>query len=175
MAVFSKAIANGYPMAAILGVRTVMQAAQESFISSTMWTDGVGPAAALATLRKFQQHDVPSHVGAIGVQFRESMQEAANRHGVEIRFQGAPAISIMSLEHPEALALQTLLTAGMLQRGFLLGSGFYPSLAHQTYHVGACVAAADEVFAELSEAIQAGDAAARLPGQVKHGGFERLA
>ncbi|MDC0937009.1 aminotransferase class III-fold pyridoxal phosphate-dependent enzyme, partial [Pirellulales bacterium] len=59
MAVFSKAIANGYPMAAILGVRTVMQAAQESFISSTMWTDGVGPAAALATLRKFQQHDVP--------------------------------------------------------------------------------------------------------------------
>lgn len=175
VAVFSKALANGYPMAAIVGVASVMQAAQGSFISSTMWTDGVGPAAALATLRKFQRHDIPAHVATIGARFRQSIQQAAHRQSVSIRFQGPPALSMLSFEHEDARVLQTLLTVRMLERGFLFGSGFYPSFAHQTQHVDACVAAADEVFAEVHEAIQSGDASARLPCPVKHSGFQRLA
>ncbi|MGI9457302.1 MAG: aminotransferase class III-fold pyridoxal phosphate-dependent enzyme, partial [Aeoliella sp.] len=175
MAVFSKAIANGYPMAAILGIEPVMQAAQRSFISSTMWTDGIGPAAALATVRKYQQHDVPSHVATIGTRFRQGMEETAARHGVEIRFGGPAALSSLSFVHQDAAALQTLLTARMLERGFLMGSGFYPSLAHEERHVDGCVAAVDDVFAEISEAIHSGDVAERLPCPIKHSGFQRLA
>lgn len=175
LAVFSKAIANGYPMAAILGIEPVMQAAQQSFISSTMWTDGIGPAAALATVRKYQQHDVCSHVDQIGTRFRQGIEQMAARHGVEIRIEGHPALTSLSFVHPDALALQTLLTVLMLDRGFLVTSGFYPSLAHQPQHVDACVVAVDEVFAEISAAIRSGDVAARLPCPTRHSGFRRLA
>ncbi|MGH9345269.1 MAG: aminotransferase class III-fold pyridoxal phosphate-dependent enzyme, partial [Terriglobia bacterium] len=58
IAVFAKAISNGYPMAAVIGKGSVMQAAQESFISSTYWTERIGPAAALATIRKHRRCDV---------------------------------------------------------------------------------------------------------------------
>lgn len=175
MAVYSKAIANGFPLAAVLGVDSVMQAAQESFISSTMWTDGVGPAAALATIRKLQQHDVPTHVASIGETFREKMLEAARRRVVAIEFSGPPALTAMAFDHPESAALQTRFTVGMLQRGYLMGAGFYPSFAHRAGHIDACVEAADEVFAELHAAIESGDPAAGLPGPVKHSGFQRLA
>ena len=50
MAVFAKAISNGYPMGAVIGRSRFMDAAQETFISSTYWTDGVGPTAALASI-----------------------------------------------------------------------------------------------------------------------------
>jgi glutamate-1-semialdehyde 2,1-aminomutase len=175
MAIFSKATANGYPMAAILGTEPVMQASQKSFISSTMWTDGIGSAAALATVRKHQQHDVPAHVATIGNHFRQGMKENAARHGVEISFQGHPAMSILSFKHDNALALQTLLTVRMLDRGFLVDSGIYPSLAHEKRHVDACVAAADDVFAEIGEAIRLKDIASRLPSPTRHTKFQRLA
>ena len=66
IAVFAKALGNGFPIGAIIGNRDTMQAAQSSFISSTFWTEGVGPAAAVACVRKMMKHDVPSHLKQIG-------------------------------------------------------------------------------------------------------------
>ena len=175
MAVFSKAIANGYPMAAIVGTKSVMRDSQKSFISSTMWTDGIGSAAALATVRKYQQHDVPAHVAKIGERFRQGLGETAARHGVELSFTGHPALETFLISHDNALALQTLLTVRMLERGFLLDGSFYPSFAHEPRHVDACVAAVDDVFAELGEAIRVGDIASRLSSPTRHTKFQRLA
>jgi glutamate-1-semialdehyde 2,1-aminomutase len=175
LAVFSKALANGYPMAAVVGREPWMQAAQDTFISSTMWTDGIGPAAALATIAKFRTCDVPTHVAQIGEQFRRLMREHANRHQVDLQFYGPPALSSHTFAHDEGAALQTLWTVRMLERGFLVGSNFYPSWAHQPHHVDACAAAATEVFAELGEAVREHDAAQRLGGPVKQTGFQRLA
>ena len=52
LAVFAKALGNGHPMAAVIGTVAAMSGANGSFISSTYWTESVGPVAALATLRK---------------------------------------------------------------------------------------------------------------------------
>ncbi len=62
----------------------------------------------------------------------------------------------------------------MLERGYLVGGGFYPSLAHREQHVSDCAAAADEVFAELADAIRRDDIGSRLAGPVRHAGFRRL-
>ncbi|HRY70467.1 MAG TPA: aminotransferase class III-fold pyridoxal phosphate-dependent enzyme [Phycisphaerae bacterium] len=174
MAVFAKALGNGHPMAAVIGRAAIMQAAQSSFISSTYWTEGVGPVAALATVRKMQRVDVPAHIAAIGLRFRKGMCEIADRHGVALKLTGHPAITSLVFEYPNALALQTLLTVRMLDRGILAGGGFYASLAHGEGHVEAYLAAADEIFGELSEAIRLGDAERRIGGEVRHSGFARL-
>jgi len=63
----------------------------------------------------------------------------------------------------------------MLARGILAGGAFYTSLAHTEEHVDRYLGAADEIFADLSEAARRGDAAARIGGPVRHSGFARLA
>jgi glutamate-1-semialdehyde 2,1-aminomutase len=175
IAVFAKALGNGHPMAAVIGRARVMQAAQESFISSTYWTEGVGLAAALATVRKFCSLELPAHLAALGTRFRQGLAEIAARHGVRLKLAGYPALTTLAFDYPDALALQTLLTVRMLKHGILAGPGFYPCLAHGPEHVDQYLTAADEVFAELAEAIRCGDAAARIGGPVRHSGFARLA
>ncbi len=174
VAVFAKAIGNGHPLAAIIGRSQVMDAAQRSFISSTYWTEGVGPTAGLATLRRFQQSDVPAHVKRIGELFRTRWEELGNATGVPARASGHAALLHLHFDHPEAAALGTLVTVRMLERGWLIGGGFYPSLAHTEHHLHGCFEALEPVFAELTRAISAGDIEQRLGTPVRHSGFTRL-
>lgn len=176
VAVFAKALGNGHPIGAVLGRRSVMEAAQSTFISSTYWTEGVGPAAALATLRICRESDVAGHVRSIGERFRAVCAERAARHGLPIALGGYPALTSLAFPDPTAsAALATLYTVRMLEHGLLAGGGFYPTLAHRDEHLERFAQAADVVFAELAAARQAGDAARRIGGPIKHAGFTRLA
>lgn len=174
LAVFAKALGNGFPIGAVVGRAETMEAAQRSFVSSTFWTEGVGPAAALACVRKMRSLDLPGHLAAIGGQVREGWRALGERHGLPVKVGGRPELALLAFEHPESAALLTLMTARMLRRGFLASGGFNAMLAHEPRHVEAYLGALDGVFAELAEAISAGDVAARIGGPVKHSGFARL-
>lgn len=174
MAVFAKALGNGHPMAAVIGRSAVMQAAQESFISSTYWTEGVGPAAALATIRKIQSVDLPAHVATIGARFQQGLGQIAKEAGVPLQVNGHPALTKIQFDDPQAAALGTLLTVRMLDHGILAGAAFYPSLAHTSDHVDRYLAASREIFSELATAIQRSDAEDRIGGPIRHSGFARL-
>ena len=174
MVVYAKAMSNGHPMGAILGIESVMDAVQDSFISSTYWTEGVGPAAALATLRKMQQVDLPAHAKKIGGLFRDGWHRLGTKHNVLSVASGHPAILHLGFDHADAAALGTLLTVRMLERGFLTGSGFYPALTHTEAHVAAYMNAADSVFAELAKGISENNVRQRLGTPVRKSGFQRL-
>lgn len=174
IAVFAKALGNGHPMGAIIGSAAVMDAAQTSFISSTYWTEGVGPTAALATLRKLAKLDAPKHAEQIGNEFRAGWLELGKKWNVPVKVGGHPAITSFGFDHPEAAGLGTLFTTRMLERGFLVGSGFYPSMAHESRHVLACMTAANEVFPEIVECIREQNVASRLQSPIRHTGFARL-
>ena len=177
VAVFAKAIGNGHPMAAIIGRRRVMDAAQTSFISSTYWTEAVGPTAALATIRKLQQVNIAAHTSRIGGLMRACWLTFGQKFGVPVKVSGHAALLHLSFDHEHAAALGTLLTARMLDRGFLTGSGFYPSLAHSEQHIADYVVAVEPVFAELADSIRRGDVSQRLESRgvaVRHSGFTRL-
>ena len=174
LAVFAKALGNGFPIGAVIGRAATMEAAQRSFISSTFWTEGVGPAAALACVRKMRRIDVPAHLARIGNLVRAGWQELGDKHGLPVRIGGRPEMALLSFEHPESAALVTMMTARMLRHGFLAAGGFNPMLAHEEAHVAAYLAVLDGVFAEMAEALAAGDIARRIGGPVKHTGFARL-
>jgi glutamate-1-semialdehyde 2,1-aminomutase len=174
IAVFAKAISNGYAMGAIIGTRDTMRAAQESFISSTYWTEGIGPAAALACVRKQQRLDLPAHLAKIGGLVTDGWRRLGEKHHLPVKITGRPEMTVLSFDHPDGDALLTLMTARMLKRGFLAGGAFDATLAHEPRHVTAYLAALDEVFAELASAITAGDVHTRIGGPVKHRGFARL-
>ena len=174
IAVFAKAIGNGYPIAAIIGKEHVMSAAQDSFISSTYWTERIGPAAALATIHKIEQNGVIEHLGRIGKLVQEAWDAAARRHGLKIHVSGVYPLSHFDFLNEKPLVLKTLYTQLMLERGFLASTLFYSSYAHTPQIVANYAQKTDEAFAVIAEALQNGKAEGMLKGPVCHSGFTRL-
>ncbi|HMB55412.1 MAG TPA: aminotransferase class III-fold pyridoxal phosphate-dependent enzyme, partial [Thermoanaerobaculia bacterium] len=146
VAVFAKGMSNGYPMAAVIGRRPVMEAAQGTFISSTYWTESIGPAAALATIAKHRDADVPRHLVAVGERLTAGWREAAAAAGLEIAFDGIPPLAGFSFPGDEAPALTTLFIQQMLRRGFLASTHVYAMLAHRDDDVSAYLEAVGEAF-----------------------------
>ena len=153
----------------------VMDAAQDSFISSTYWTEGVGFAAALATIHKMQRIDVRAHVARIGTMLREGLLGLAEKHGLPLSCAGHAPLPCFSFEHEDNLALQTLCNLRMLERDILSNFAISVCLAHKEEHVERYLSAADEILPELAEALEKGDLKDRIGGPVRHTGFVRLA
>jgi glutamate-1-semialdehyde aminotransferase len=175
LAVFAKGMSNGYPMGAIIGKRGIMESAQESFISSTYWTERIGPVAALATIRKFENCDVPQHLTRIGNNIRDIWKNASEQFGLSVSIHGIPPLSILSFDYPNSQAIATLFTQEMLKRGFLASKSFYASFAHQDHHVREYSEAVQAVFGLIARAIKNNDVESMLEGPVAHSGFRRLA
>ena len=124
MAVFAKAISNGYPMGVILGREKIMQAAQETFISSTYWTERIGPAAAIATIKKHKENNVAEHLIETGENVQKIWSDAAKESGLNVHVSGIAPLSHFSFEDKESNAMMTLFTQEMLGRGFLASGRF---------------------------------------------------
>lgn len=174
-AVFSKAIGNGYAMSAIVGKRDIMETAQKTFISSTNWTERVGPSAALATIEKHRQLDVASHLRHIGGSIQRCWKQLADRHGLRLNVSGIEPLSHFSFEGDNAMALKALFVQEMLADGILASNLFYAMYAHTDDHVNRYYEAADRAFAVLSESVRSGTVNERLVGAPAVAGFKRLA
>jgi beta-alanine--pyruvate transaminase len=88
LAMFGKALGNGYAITAILGRKEVMEAAQSSFISSTFWTERIGPSAALKTLEVMERDKSWDKVTNIGRKIRERLHKLSHKYQLKISFTG---------------------------------------------------------------------------------------
>jgi glutamate-1-semialdehyde 2,1-aminomutase len=174
IAVFAKAMANGYAMSAVIGTEEVMQAAQSTFISSTNWTERIGPVAALATIKKFRRLKVAEHLIAIGNQVMDGWKAAARKFGLKLDVSGLPSLCHFAFEHEQELVLTTLFTQIMLEKGYLACTQFKPSFAHTHEQVTGFLTAVEGAFATLAEGLDRGTAASLLKGPVVQRGFYRL-
>jgi glutamate-1-semialdehyde 2,1-aminomutase len=175
IAVFAKALGNGYAMAALIGREPVMQSAQDTFLSSTNWTERIGPAAALATVTKHRRKNVAAHLAEIGVRVRLGWERVAARRGLPIRTGGLPSLTEFTFEHERADVLSTLFTRLMLDKGYLASTQFKPSYAHTSGHIDRYLDGVDEVFATIRKASSSADPEAWLDVPVARRGFYRLA
>lgn len=170
MAVFAKSMANGYAMSAVMGTDKVMQAAQTTFISSTNWTDRIGPAAALATLKKYQREKVDAHIIAFGNQVKDVWRQTAAQYGLNIDVTGLPTLAAFAFKSPQAMALNTRFTIEMLKEGFLGFRQLKASLAHGEVELEKYRAAVERVFGALATDPECN----RLDTPKHHSGFQRL-
>jgi glutamate-1-semialdehyde aminotransferase len=175
MAVFAKAISNGYPMAAVIGRDNVMQAAQNTFISSTYWTDRIGPAAALATIRKHIKHDVSKHLIRIGQRVKQGWCEAAKHSKLTVEIGGIEPLAHFSFSGEESQTMKTIFIQLMLERGFLASTALYATYAHQDIHLQRYENAVSEVMSIMRQSLQQQSLSKILKGPVAHAGFKRLA
>lgn len=175
IAVFSKALGNGYPIAAIIGKADVMQAAQKTFISSTNWTERIGPTAALATVKKHRSLNVSKHLITLGEQVQHGWRSLAVQHGLNISIGGMKPMSHFAFEHEQAQAMKAYFIQLMLDQGFLASNFYYAMYAHSEEHVEAYLKAADKAFAEIAHSVYRGNLQEKLCGEPSSVGFKRLA
>lgn len=174
MAMFGKALGNGYAITATIGRREIMEAAQSTFISSTFWTERIGPTAALATLDVMARLQSWESITQTGLSIRERWQQLADKHGLGVDHWGLPALTGYSFRSPSALAYKTLVTQEMLAQGFLAGNSVYVCTEHTPAVVDAYFAALDPIFGLIRECEDGRDVGQLLKGPVCHGGFKRL-
>jgi glutamate-1-semialdehyde 2,1-aminomutase len=174
MAMFGKALGNGYAITATIGRQEVMEAAQTSFISSTFWTERIGPTAALKTLEIMQKVKSWETITQVGLTVRKGWQSLADKHKLKIEHWGLAALTGFSFQSPNALAYKSLITQEMMKKGYLAGNCVYACIEHSPVIVDNFLSALDPVFALISECEEGNDVNKLLKGPVCHGGFKRL-
>jgi glutamate-1-semialdehyde 2,1-aminomutase len=174
MAMFGKALGNGYGITATIGKREVMEAAQTTFISSTFWTERIGPTAALKTLEVMERTKSWETITQTGLNIRQGWQKLADKHGLKIDHWGLPALTGFTFQSTNALAYKTLITQEMLDKGYLAGNSVYVCTEHTPEVIESFFTTLDPVFALIKECDEGRDVMSLLKGPVCHGGFKRL-
>ena len=175
VAVFSKGLGNGYAIAAVIGRAAVMQAAQKTFISSTCWTERIGPVAALATIEKHQRLQAGKRLVQLGTLVQEGWQQAAGKHGLPLQVGGMEPLSHFHFEHEQMPEMKAYFVQRMLEEGFLAGNIYYAMYAHGDDQISKYLQGVDKVFAELSYYLENGTLAQQLKGKPATSGFKRIA
>ena len=170
IAVFAKSIANGYPLGVVIGTEQVMEAAQKTFISSTNWTDSIGPSAAVACIKKYRENDVSHHLAKIGKLVQDGWVNLAKKHAIDISVSKLPSLAALQFHHEEQRLMNTYMTIEMLQYGILGFRQFKPSFAHSEQHVESYLTVVDIVFKNLREL----NFKPNIDTPLHHIGFSRL-
>jgi len=174
MAMFGKALGNGYAITAVIGRRPVMEAAQSTFISSTFWTERIGPAAALRTLEVMKGEESWKQITLIGKNIRKKWQRLADEHKLQIEHWGLPALAGFTFKSPHALAYKTLLTQEMLKKGYLVGNSIYACIAHKPNYLKNFFELLSPIFNLIRQCESGFKVKKLLNGPVCHSGFRRL-
>lgn len=173
--VYAKAMGGGFAISAVVGRQDVMDAAQDTFLSSTMWTERVGFVAGLKTIEILCREKAWDHLIAIGEKIGFGWSTLARKHGLSIKVTDfKPLITMKFGDQDKSLLLQTLFTQEMLERGYLAASSVYVSLAHTSEVVESYLEAVDAVFSVLAEALEKDDISKRLKTRPKSDAFQRL-
>lgn len=174
MAMFGKALGNGYGITATIGKREIMEAAQSTFISSTFWTERIGPTAALKTLEVMAREKSWEQITETGREITSKWKALAEKYGLSITTNGLPALTGFSFNSPNALAYKTLITQEMLAKGYLAGTSVYVCTEHTPEVVAQFFETLDPIFALIKECEEGRDVMTLLKGPVCHAGFKRL-
>lgn len=175
MAMFGKTIGNGYALTAVVGKKSVMEAAQKTFISSTFWTERIGPTAALKTLEVMERIKSWEIITAKGKQMQKGWQKVADNHALSISISGIPSLTTYAFNSENALLYKTFITQEMLKKGFLASTNFYASIAHEDVDFERYFTELDTVYKKIKEHENGAiDINSLLEGPICHSGFKRL-
>ena len=173
LAMFGKTIGNGYALTAVVGKKNVMSSVENTFISSTFWTERIGPTAALKTLEVMEKIKSWEIITRIGNEVREGWKKISKLNNLPITIEGIPALSSYKFNQNN-LILQTYVTQEMLKKGYLASDKFYACISHEN-NIKLYLEALNDVFKKITTNIHNGiEIQALLKGPIRHSGFKRL-
>ncbi len=128
--VLGKTMSNGYSLTAVLGTKEVMNSSSSSFISSTFWGERTGFVAGIKTLEIMEREKSWLKITKLGEYYKSKLDKTFKSHNLDIKWSGMPSLIGYSLKIDEWLYVKTFITEELLEMGYLHGSLFYPSIAH---------------------------------------------
>jgi glutamate-1-semialdehyde 2,1-aminomutase len=148
LSAWSKAIANGYPLAAVTGNERFRQAATRLFATGSFWCGAMPMAAALATLDVLEAEGGPEHMRQMGQRLRDGIAAQARHHGVGIRQSGPPQMPTILMENDADYAKGSRFVLEALNRGVYLHPkhNMFLSLAHTAEDIDFALSVTDEAF-----------------------------
>jgi glutamate-1-semialdehyde aminotransferase len=177
MAVFAKSLSNGYPMAAVVGRREVMEPAGRMFISSTYWSDTIGLRAALTTIREVRRRQVPEKLWQFGTDLQARLNAETKAAGLAVSCGGLPIHPALEFEgHPAEVKnlLGTLWIQEMAKRGCHGYTSFYLNAAQGPAELEQTVEAARDVFALMKRGLDDGTLESLIQCDPRQESFRRL-
>jgi glutamate-1-semialdehyde aminotransferase len=151
ISIFGKALGNGYAICAVVGKREVMEHAKESFISSTFWSERIGPTAALQTLSEMNKIKSWKIISQIGKKIKKNWLKISKENKVPIDILGIDALPKFSIVSKNNLAYKTLITQEMLKKGFLASNAIYVSTAHKEKYLSHYFDILNDIFKKIKK------------------------
>ncbi len=151
LVILGKALGNGYAITAVLGKSEVMDSAKSSFMSSTFWTERIGPTAALKTLEIMEKNKSWVYITDLGKFLINEWKKISSIHKVSLSISGLPSLAKFSIQSKKFQFYKTYITQEMLKKNFLAANGVYLSLAHDKYIIKKYLEVLDGIFYTISE------------------------
>tara|TARA_Y100001970_G_scaffold286823_1_gene409927 strand:- start:27 stop:2087 length:2061 start_codon:yes stop_codon:yes gene_type:complete len=151
IAIFGKALGNGYAITAILGKESVMDSAKKSFISSTFWTDRIGPVAAIETLRIMEKEKSWKRITNLGQKIISIWKKLSKKYKLSINISGLPSLAKFTFKSKNSQEYKTFITQEMLKYKFLASNAVYLSTSHNDKILKKYSEHLDEIFYKISE------------------------
>ncbi len=148
---FGKAMGNGYAITAIIGKESVMDSAQDSFISSTFWTERIGPAAAVKTLEEMEKIKSWEIITNIGKKIRKKWEILGKRNNIDIQISGIPALSSFAIISNDWLKYKTFITQEMLSSNILASNAIFVCTEHNKKILDIYFNKLDEIFNKIEK------------------------
>lgn len=178
LAAFGKAMANGYPISALVGREDIINAVEEQiFISSTYGGDLLSIAAAIETISAIKENNVCDRLLELGCMLQEGLNALVERSSLPISCIGMPhKTSLKFCDHAgvPAKAMETFFRQECLSRGVFLGYGHFMSFSHTEEDIQVSLSVAEEVFEDMGSAFRDGTLMKRLRGEIAQDVFKRF-
>jgi glutamate-1-semialdehyde 2,1-aminomutase len=148
---YSKAMANGHPIAAALGREALREAAEAVFLSGTFWFSPVPMVAALATMRVLEETEAIAHMARLGSRLADGLKDRGLAHGFQVTISGPPALPYMTFDDDPDLYSMQAFCREMIARGVFLHPhhNWFLSAAHTDADIDYALEMADIAFGRI--------------------------
>ena len=174
IAIFGKALGNGYAINAVIGKKEIMEFAQSTFISSTFWTERIGPTAALKTLDIMEKEKSWETITKKGNKVKKKWLQLAKKYNIKIETFGIPALASFNIKSKNSLYYKTLISQELLKDSILASNTIYLCTEHSDKNLNRYFTSLEKVFNLIAECEKDRDINNLLEGSVCHNTFERL-
>tara|TARA_Y100000591_G_scaffold139186_1_gene119535 strand:+ start:10023 stop:11327 length:1305 start_codon:yes stop_codon:yes gene_type:complete len=174
MMMLGKTLGNGYAITAVLGTEEIMKFAQSTFISSTFWTERIGPAAALKALEIMEKEKSWTKITNIGIEIVDRWEKLGKIYNLPIQISGLPSLAVFTIKSNNWIKYKTFICQEMLKNGFLASNLIYSCIDHKSYVLDQYFDRLESIFSIIKDCENGRDIDTLLEGPICQTGFGRL-
>ena len=174
IAIFGKALGNGYAINAIVGKKEFMSHAQSTFISSTFWTERIGPTAALKTLDVMEKSKSWDFITRQGAKVKKRWINEAKKNNLTIQTLGLDSLATFTIKSKNSQKYKTFITQEMLKKKILATNSIYLSIKHTDQVLKKYFENLKKIFATIGECEEGRNIDELLENPISKNTFRRL-